>query len=365
MGKSKRLASVLLAAAVFFMFSGCTSSLELYERLLIHGIGVDKGEEGYVVTVRSSVSMESEGEEYFKTQGESVLEALTNLSLSTGREPFYSHNYLVVFGKSCAEEGLEGALDFFVRYYNTRPAVKMFLAENTAEEVLSAQKDGAYLKMSELQQLAESSRYNGKSVGMDILEFVNGVKREGSSPYLPALRVRESGVELFATAFFEGYRLKELLTLRETRGFLAVKERIETSEAVVSGETFGTVTLSLSTKPGKVACSMGENGTPQFAIGIEAQADISAISGGRNRLEAGAYGELENSVAKTLQEEAEDAIRKAVLENRCDIFGFGNLLYQKAPGYWKKAGEDWKEGMAECGYRVEVKARVPRLEEGG
>ncbi len=352
-------------ASLLVVLPGCAGSLELYERLLIHGIGVDKGEEGYVVTVRSSVSMESEGEEYFKTQGKSVLEALTNLSLGTGREPFYSHNYLVVFGRSCAEEGLEEALDFFARYYNTRPAVKMFLAENTAEEVLSVQKDGTYLKMSELQQLAESSRYNGKSVGMDILEFVNGVKREGSSPYLPALRVGENGVEVFATAFFDGYRFKDLLTLEETRGLLAVKEQIKTSEAVVSGEEFGTVTLSLSTKPGKVVYSMGENGRPQFSIEIEAMADISAISGGRNRLEAGAYEELENSVAKTLRGETEDAIRKAVLENRCDIFGFGNLIYQKSPGYWKKAGESWKNGMAECEYRVKVKARVPRLEEGG
>ena len=72
-----------------------------------------------------------------------------------------------------------------MRYYNTRPAVKMFLAENTAEEVLGAEKDGKLLRMSELQQLANSSRYNGKTVGMDILEFVNGVRREGSSP-LPA-----------------------------------------------------------------------------------------------------------------------------------------------------------------------------------
>ena len=116
---------------------------------------------GYVVTVRSSTSSEEEGEEFFKSEGETVLEALNNLSLLTGREPFYSHNYLVVFGRECAKEGLDSSLDFFVRYYNTRPAVKMFLAENTAEEVLGAEKDGKLLRMSELQQLANSSRYFG------------------------------------------------------------------------------------------------------------------------------------------------------------------------------------------------------------
>ena len=50
----------------------------------------------------TSTSSEEEGEEFFKSEGETVLEALNNLSLLTGREPFYSHNYLVVFGRECA-----------------------------------------------------------------------------------------------------------------------------------------------------------------------------------------------------------------------------------------------------------------------
>ena len=79
------------------------------------------------MTVRAADPGE-EGEEVFTCQGASVLEALSNLSLSTGREPFYAHNYLVVFGRSCGEGGLDSAMDFFVRYYTTRPSVQVYLA---------------------------------------------------------------------------------------------------------------------------------------------------------------------------------------------------------------------------------------------
>ncbi len=362
MKRSKRLCCVLLAALLMVSLSGCRGFLELYERLLIHGIGIDLGEEGYVVTVRSSLSQDDAGEEYFKSQGKSVLEALNNLSLSTGREPFYSHNYLVVFGSDCAEKGLADALDFFVRYYNTRPSVKLFLAQGLAEEVLSFQKDGKYLKMSELQTLSHSSRYNGKTVGMDILEFLNGVKREGSSAYLPVLAPGENGVEITSTAFFEGYRLKGFLDLNDTRGFLAVKDRIEQSEMVVSTEKAGDITLSLSSCPGKTQLLITPGEEPRFSIEAKVQADVSAISQGRDRIGESLYRELEEKTALLLQKEVEGALRKSVKQGHCDIFGFGNLLYRKHPGYWKEKRESWGELMAKCRYEVRVEVEVARLQ---
>ena len=50
-----------------------------------------------------------------------------------------------------------------------------------------------------------------------------------------------------------------------------------------------------------------------------------------------------------------------MLKNSCDIFGFGNLLYQKYPSFWK--GLDWEKQMAECSYVVQVETKVQRIEE--
>lgn len=357
-----RILCLALCAVLLTGLWGC-GGRELYERLLIHGIGVDIDGDSFTVTVRSSVSPEDEGEEYFKCQGRSVLEALNSLSLSTGRKPFYAHNYLVVFGRECAEHGLDRCLDFFVRYYNTRPAVQMYLAEDRAEDVLSFQKDGKYLKMSELQQLGDSSRDTGRTVGVEILDFVNGVKRQGSSPLLPVLRAGEDNVEICSTAYFDGYVLGGFLTLSETRGYLAVKDRLENGEAVIEGDEFGTVTLSLSGSSGTVKMERKGNELPQFSIQVRAKGDVSAVSGGRNWLEPEYYGELENQLAAELQGEVEEAVKKAVIEDRCDIFGFGALLYRREPDYWKQISGDWKELMSQCSYSVTVTASVSRLEQ--
>ncbi len=357
----KKAACVILCAALLLPLWGC-GGRELYERLLIHGVGVDADGDGFVVTVRSSLSPGDEGEEYFRCEGRTVLEALNSLSRSTGRQPFYAHNYLVVFGRECAQRGLDRCLDFFVRYYNTRPAVRMYLAEDRAEDILSFQKDGKYLRMSELQQLGDSSEDTGRTVKVEILDFINGVKRQGSSPVLPVLRASEEEVRIVSTAYFDGYILKASLTPEETRGFLAVKDRLDHGEAVVEGE-FGTATLSLSGASGSVKVTTGENGRPEFEIQVEARADLSALTGGRDRPAPSDYGALETALAKVLEREITDAVNRAVIQDHCDIFGFGALLYRRDPAYWKTISADWEEQMAQCSYHVSVTAAVSRLEQ--
>lgn len=355
----KRIGAICLALLLALSLSGCGYP-ELYERVLIHGIGVDWTGKGYRVTVRSSASAEDEGEELFVCEGETVLQALSDLSLTTGREPFYSHNYLVVFGMGCAINGLDDCLDFFVRYYNTRPAVKMYLSSTTAEEVMSTEKDGKLMKMSQLQALGQGGKYNGQAAEVEILDFVNGIKGEGTSPVLPVLRATEEGVEVFATGYFTGCRLTGLLDLKQTRGWLAAMDRLEMGELTVEGPDSGAVTLSLRKVSGDIEADA--SGGLSFKVSLEVDADISSAD--RVRMDQpGAYAIIEDAAKAVLEDEVQSAINQAVTESGCDIFGFGRLLYREEPEYWRQNKESWPDLMAGCQYQVSASVKVRRLEQ--
>ncbi len=355
----RKLGAAVLALALCVSLSGC-SYPELYERVLIHGIGVDWTGDGYRVTVRSSASAEDEGEELFVSEGETVLQALSDLSLTTGREPFYSHNYLVVFGMDCALNGLDDCLDFFVRYYNTRPAVKMFLSATTAQEVLSTEKDGKLMKMSQLQALGRGGQYNGQAAEVEILDFVNAVEGEGSSPVLPALRTTEEGVEVFATGYFSGCKLTGLMDPRGTRGWLAATDKLKTGELTLEDPESGTVTLSLRKTSGRI--KVDKSGGPSFEVELEVDADISSAD--RVQLErSDAYSRIEDAARQLLEEDTRDAIEQAVINDGCDIFGFGRLMYREEPGLWRENKERWPDLMRECQYQVSASVKVRRLEQ--
>lgn len=355
----RKIGIICSALLLILSLSGCGYP-ELYERVLVHGVGVDWTGDGYRVTVRSSASVEDEGEELFVCEGDSVLQALSDLSLTTGREPFYSHNYLVVFGMDCALNGLDDCLDFFVRYYNTRPAVKMFLSATTAEEVMSTEKDGKLMKMSQLQALGKGGQYNGQAAEVEILDFVNGVKGEGTSPVLPVLRATEEGVEVFATGYFNGCRLAGLMDLKQTRGWLAAMDRLKMGELTVDGPDSGTVTLSLRKVSGNIEGDV--SGGISFQINLEVDADISSAD--RVKLDGpDAYSQIEDAARQLLEDEVHNAIDQAVIDSSCDIFGFGRLLYREEPEYWRQNKDSWPDLMAECQYQVSASVKVRRLEQ--
>lgn len=358
----KALVLSLAVAGVALIVSGC-GYRELSQRILIQGVGVDKLRQGYQVTVRAAGSGEEGEQELFTCQGETVLQALDSLSLSTGREPFYAHNYLVVFGRSCGEAGLADAMDFFIRYYNTRPGVQVFLAQDTAQQILSAQREDKLIPMGELQGLRESGPSSGQGVSVDFLEFVNASRRPGSSPVLPVLGEKEGRVSLVGTAYFQGEKLQGFLDLDQTRGYLALEGELKQGQLVVQGQDFGTVTLTISQGKASRKIAFDQRGDPVFQVNFQVTADVSSLSGERPRLEESFYAGVEQAVAETLQAEMKSALDQALDQDRCDIFGFGNLLSQQRPGVWESLADSWGEEMASCQYEIQVEATVLRMEQ--
>lgn len=362
--RSVRVAALLvLTATLCVLFSGC-GYRELQERVLIQGVGVDKTRDGYQVTVRAAGTDEEAVDQLYTCRGASVLEALSSLSLTTGREPFYAHNYLVVFGRSCGEEGLDDSMDFFIRYYNTRPAVQVYLAENTAEEILSQETDNGLIPVRELQNLGKTGDYNGKAVSVDFLDFVNASRRPGSSPVLPVLGAGDGGVEVLGTAYFQDYKLAGFLTLEETRGYLAIKGDLKNGELVVTGENFGTVTLTISGGKTKQEVEF-ENNTPIFRTVYRVTADVSTLSGEQGELDESFYAALEEAVSSQLEGEMKAVLEQALEEDQCDIFGFGNLISQRFPQEWDSLEKNWNTDMVRCQYDLQVEATVLRMEQGG
>ena len=356
----KRICSLLLAAALLLSLTGC-GGRELYERLLVHGIGVDKDEDGlYRITVRSTLS--EDREEIYTCRGETVLDALGTLSLTTGRRPFYAHNYLVVFGMGCAQSGLQECIDFFVRYYGTRPAVQVYVAQGSAEDILCAQREGEYVKMSDFQQLGDSSKENGVSMLTEVLDFVNCALRTGCDPVVPVVAASDSGIEIISTAWFAGYDFRGLMPLDETRGLLAAKNELRNGEAVITGESFGRVTLTLVETLGRIELADTGGEHPEFTLRVETMADVSTASK-QGHLEKDVYGEMEQALSHQLKEQIENAIRRTALTDGCDIFGFGNVLYRSDPERWRTVEETWREELPLCSFNIEVNTTIHRLEQ--
>ena len=190
----KRLLSIVAVCLVLGWGLFGPRGLELHQRVLIQAIGIDKTATGYQVTLRAASTSQQAEERLYTCAGATLEQALESFSHATGREPLYSHTGLVVFGKTCAQAGLEEVL---VPFYQGRPTVKLSLTSDSAKEVLSAKQDRNLAPMEEICALVET----------DLLTFYNDENRPGSQGTLPILSVYEGQVARSGQAVFQDYRL--------------------------------------------------------------------------------------------------------------------------------------------------------------
>lgn len=111
----KRLLSIVAVCLVLGWGLFGPRGLELHQRVLIQAIGIDKTATGYQVTLRAASTSQQAEERLYTCAGATLEQALESFSHATGREPLYSHTGLVVFGKTCAQAGLEEVLDLSTR----------------------------------------------------------------------------------------------------------------------------------------------------------------------------------------------------------------------------------------------------------
>lgn len=335
--------ALLLGLALWLALGlgGCGAK-ELHQRFLIRGMGVDWDEGACTVTLRAATAAQT-GEELLTCQGETLAQALSQVPLLTGREAFYSHNTLVVFGRSCGEGGLGQALEFLLEEGRVRPTAQAYLGGGTAAEVLSLEREGA---LEELEQLSTAGQAEGWAVSTDLLGLVNGALRPGSSAVLPVVEAQGGRAAVTGAAYFRGDRLAGELSPEEARGYLALVGDLHRGPLTVeAGGQRVELTLAGGSTRREVELTREGEGGAAFSIRLRV-----GVQG------AGVSEEAKRAAEEALAGEMEAALAKALGEG-CDIFGFGNTLSQRYPRWWEEHADGWAEEMGRCEYEIAVEIR--------
>lgn len=334
----KALTSVLLSLILTLTASGCAP--ELYERLLISAIGVDRTATGCRVTVLASETTEDGGQSTFSGEGDTVPEALSQIALESGRTPLYSHNAAILFGMQCAESGIAEQLDFFIRHYDSRPTAKVFLAEDTAESVL-LQRD---LTAERFMQLSNGAKYSEAAADVNLLQLVNGLYGVNATAALPVL---------------QSYRLCAVLTPAETQGLSALQGTLSGGEFTVKDEAFGTVSLKVRSTNSNIIFT-GTAEQPEFTARIHVIAEVSAVTNTAKHVGNEAFPRFETALANCTEERLAAYLKNA---NGADAAGLSEVIFRTAPNVWREMGESRAEKLSKAEITFHVTAEVQRVEE--
>lgn len=366
----RKLIAILLCMSTV-LFTGCSHITQLHERLVVQGIGVDLVDGQYIVTMQvfdALNSGSSGGEEALvvSAQGKSVMDAFTNVTLQTGKEPLYSQNMAVVIGEETAKQGINQVIDFFIRYYEARPEVDIFVVKDTALKLLRSKgENGKLIKAEDLSALAESGELNANAIPSTVRQIVSMLQSDTDDPRILALKLTERGegflVSADGTALFQDDKLVGYLDLDETQGAMMLQGKTTNGTQAMSLPDIGNVTYSFQGIDSEVEIKI-EDQKPHITFKISAQANLFEIDHAvQDKLPSDAFEILKAALEQRIKQLCEQAIDTAIFEHHSDIFRLGSYLWQQHPEYYREVSGQWREAMADSTFHIEVKANIKRI----
>lgn len=368
--KIKFFSCITMISVFLSLLNGCTRVNQLHERLIVQGIGVDVIEDGYEITLHVFDDIntgidESEKIEVVTGKGESVLDAFTNVSLKTGREPLYSQNLILVIGLDAAKAGIENIMDFFIRYYEARPGVSIFIAQSSAKSIMTSKYNEQPITAMKISALAGSGDINAKLLESNVVNVTNNLYGNLTDVSIMSIRSENTNdgdnIIADATAVFRGDKLVGFLDDIHTRGMLLINGDISGGTFSINVDDKTKATLMFNkVKNDFNVITEGDN--LKIISNIDVTTDLYSLDGSVKTKYTGEYlKEIENAAKAKLTKECVDTINFAVMTLESDVFNFGKITRLHEPNYFKTIDENWHSIMQKCEYQVNLNVSINKI----
>ncbi len=364
MGWIKGLWVCLVAVGILVSITACSFGNDINKKIIVQGIGVDTAENGYLLSVHYlHAGAEDVTTDLIQTQGQTVFEALQNLTLQTGRIPTYAHNAMVVFGKDCAENGFTDVFDFFSHHYEIRPTVQLFVAHERAEALFRIKNSDSYLLAIQAKSYAEAGDSANTFTNSTILNITNQMASECHAFAVPELKSSHNeNIQLGDIAYFRDNHLIGYFDREQTKGYLAAAHSLQSGSLVLDIPNIGTIGLKIKKTNKKVTAQIID-GIPHFQIDVTCDGYISEISRDIEKtISETTHQQFENALNQKLKTQIQLAVDQAVIRDQVDIFYFGSTLQQQQTAYWKAHKDTWGQDMVKMQYTVNVESSLEHVQ---
>lgn len=375
---------VFAICAVFLLtlgLAGCDNNYgndgrEIRDRLIVQGIGVDQtADGGYLLTLQAFNTAVSGGQDngmsgnvtkVYETSGATIADAMRNVTLTAGRRPLYSHNWIIVFGAEVAREGLNETLDFFVRDYATRPMVDLTVARGKAADIIKSPFNGSSIPAREIQMGLKMGQVNAKTLQMPLHKAVTLLEDKTSDVYLPLLKPVVDKAQDMDTVLLDGLAIFREgkyvgdLDADETRALLFLTGQAESGDLVVEGEPFGKASLELIKADAKFKTEM-KNGLPAYRAEITCVCDLNEIEREDfGNVQSNVRAQIEAAVSAMLESQLRGTAEICLKSYRSDVLRLGNRLWLSEPNAFRSVEDRWREVLPKAELTVAVKTTVRR-----
>ncbi|MFC3750120.1 Ger(x)C family spore germination protein [Paenibacillus sp. GCM10012306] len=299
---------------------------------------------------------------YNATQtGDSIFEAVRELSLRSNRLPIGHHLKTIVIGEELARTTkLSELIEFFSRDNDIRPSVLLLISKGKAREVFRDSLPG------QTPAFVLNGTFNNRKRITRIWEPVSMAKVVGplhghTSFVLQNVIVSGKETKFSGVAVIKGTtgKLGGFLDEGELDGLIWITGKGKGGAVkTYNPDNNKLVTYEITDMDSKIKPSV-KGDKISFHVSMESEGRIAeAYIAGGERLQDGTLKQVRKAIEKKVQDIAESTVHKLQYELQADVAGFGKSLQIQYPSVWNKVKGDWDEVFSNVPVTYEVKLNI-------
>lgn len=319
----KRLAIFFCVVGIFFVLSGCSAKEAIAsdkQEYIVSSIGFDNANDDIKIIIEAVVVNTDDLKEQKETriitgEGENPDEAYGNIISKITQPLSLGHNAVTVIGESITPEQLELIFEFLKETPQINIATMLIFSEN-AEELLSQKAVSSVAVGYDIMSMIEVGEEKQGTVFKNRLYEVVALNSKPMKTFwIPHISFNDEGIYIKGLAVFKENKMLRFLNNEQTVAFSLITDTLTRGEIVVSSKKIRTqyckVTYDFDTEKIEVN------------VRLKAQGDKEIIKA-----------------------EAQKLLEKE------DVFGLGNIIYQKEPKLWEKIKDDYAKFYEKADKRV-------------
>ncbi len=363
----KKWLLLVVVIAVVALFDGLSSNINLLDRAIVVGMGIDI-EDGEIVLstqviIPRNSSSASEGNDFvvYTARGKTVQQAVENLSYTVGLKASFAHTNVIILGDKFLKSGRTDVIEFLVTSDMVTDNTLLVASAGDAKELLAVQMPINEVASYHLTEILQSNRKDAGQNPSSLKQYFEEIYMVGETACLPLVFLRESEFGMLGQA--AGDEKTKLLDVSHVvvtnkEGFLVRLGRRQSAALSYTTQKLNAGTIAYK----------GDDGTEKEAVILRTDCKKTALTYSEVEIKidfsvrpaqkyyVSAYGS-----AKGISEEEKDQIRADIISSVADCFEvckyFEADVFHVGEELYRRFGEEWKMSAGKT-YLDDVKLKI-------
>ena len=302
---------------------------------------------------------------YIESEGESLVEAIADMSRMAGRQLYWDHADVFVLSQSVVSHSVEPVLDWFTSDVNARLSALVVVAgTEKASDIYQLESLGQKSVSISLERILENYQSKGHAI-VSINELMNSYGIKGFATCIPMVSGEQNaGQDILVIQSYAVLKQDVLSGVYEGKDVsyltLLLKNPLKSVISVSIPDTEATLKMQVVSHDISVRTKM-EDSILHASVQMDLTLSVVGNMGDDSILKSDdGEARILEATEKTVREACSQLIDRDIESFGADILRIGQHIQRHDPKTWHRVEADWENVYAGMQYELQIRAIIDK-----